>query len=225
MKETAVINHIDESILSINRRHAKKFSSSYYVVDQPASERGYEGFDEVAKDIETIIDLLWVTGTPSLQIPYLISLAVMVNSYIPDFPFSPKQTFSLLKKLDFVFASLLLGHDAETGAPLSGFDTRHNIVSMTEKVRIKSIAESCRVTVVEALEREDDPDGDKDEDDDDDGDEMTDDDNYPSRDLDEGPSQWQMEAARVYERTIQLLGDELGRQGEVCGSSIPSGPA
>lgn len=152
----------------------------------------------------------------------------MVNSYIPDFPFRPKATFSLLKKLDFVFASLLLGHDAETGAPLSGFDTRRNIVSMTEKVRIKSIAESCRVTVVEALEREDDPHGDKDEgedDDDDDGDEMTDDDNYLSRDLNEGPSQWQMEAARVYERTIQLLGDELGQQGKLCGSSVPSGPA
>lgn len=30
----------------------------------------------------------------------------------------------------------------------------------------------------------------------------------------ETPGRWEMEAARVYERTIQLLGDELGRQGE-----------
>ena len=30
----------------------------------------------------------------------------------------------------------------------------------------------------------------------------------------ETPGRWEMEAARVYERTIQLLGDELGRHGE-----------
>lgn len=30
----------------------------------------------------------------------------------------------------------------------------------------------------------------------------------------ETPGRWEMEAARVYERTIQLLGDELGKQGE-----------
>ena len=63
MKETRVINHIDDSILAINRRHAKKFSSSYEDLDRPASDRGYEGFGELAKDVETIVDLLWVTGT------------------------------------------------------------------------------------------------------------------------------------------------------------------
>ena len=29
----------------------------------------------------------------------------------------------------------------------------------------------------------------------------------------EEPGRWEMEAARVYERTIQILGDELGREG------------
>lgn len=154
--------------------------------------------------------------TASLQIPYLISLAVLVNSYLPDFPFSPGCTFDLLKKLDFFFASLLLGQDAETEAPLSGFGTRRDIVSMTEKVRIKSIAETCRIAVVEVMEREDDvgqdegheSDGIMDDDDDHDM-------NKYAGYADEGPSKWQMEATRVYQRTIQLLGDELGQQGEM----------
>ena len=64
-KETTVINHVDRVILTINRRHAKKFSSAYEDPSQPASqtERGYESFQEVAKDIEGLVDVLWVSGT------------------------------------------------------------------------------------------------------------------------------------------------------------------
>ena len=84
----------------------------------------------------------------------MISLAVLVNSSLPDYPFSPRSTFRLLRKLDSVFASLLLGEDAESGAPLPGFETRRNVVSMTEKVRIKSIAETCRMVVMEVRGRD-----------------------------------------------------------------------
>jgi hypothetical protein len=150
----------------------------------------------------------------------LISLAGLVNTYLPDYPFSPRATFRLLKKLDVTFASLLLGEDVESGAPLSGFENRRQVVSMTEKVRIKSIAETSRMAVFEARDREDDEtmegDGSDDDDDDDDmdldggppngGDNFGIDDRYL-----EGPGRWEMEAARIYERTIQLSGDELGK--------------
>lgn len=63
IKETDVINYIDNSILSINRRHAKKFSSLYEDPDQPTSEKGYDEFKEVARDIGTVVDFIWVTGT------------------------------------------------------------------------------------------------------------------------------------------------------------------
>lgn len=75
MKETDVISHIDQSILTINRRHAKKFSSLYesygdqdqgqqgQLAPESDSDRGYESFTEVAKDIEGLVDLVWVTGT------------------------------------------------------------------------------------------------------------------------------------------------------------------
>ncbi|GAB1205657.1 hypothetical protein APSETT445_004335 [Aspergillus pseudonomiae] len=174
-KETTVINHIDKTILIINRRHAKKFSSAFDDQAQQESERGYESFKEVAKDIEGLVDILWVTGTRE---------------------------------------------DADSGAPLPGFESRRNVVSMTEKVRIKSIAETCRVAVVEAREQVDGPD-DEDEDglsdDDDDMDDVFGTDDYPS------PGRWEMETARVYEKTIQLLGDELGKAGEFCDTNLAPG--
>ncbi|KAB8228122.1 general transcription factor IIH subunit TFB6 family, partial [Aspergillus alliaceus] len=219
-KEAFVINHVDKTILTINRRHAKKFSSVFDDQAQQESEKGYESFKEVAKDIEGLVDVLWVTGTPSLQIPYLISLAVYINTYLPEYPFSPKATFRLLKKLDSIFASLLTGEDADSGAPLAGFETRRNIVSMTEKVRIKSIAETCRVAVVEAREQVDGPD---DEDADDFSDEDDDmDDVFGTEDY-LALARWEMETARVFEKTIQLLGDELGKAGEFCDTVLAPG--
>lgn len=149
----------------------------------------------------------------SLQIPYLISLAGLVNTYLPEYPFHPKPTFRLVKKLDLIFASLLLGEDVDSGIPLSGFEMTKNIVSMTEKVRIKSIAEASRIVVVEMRERDveyQDEEDDSDEEEDDDGEGRNDD---MELDLEDGGGTglWEMEAARVYERTIQLLGDELGK--------------
>lgn len=74
MKETAVINHLDKSILGINRRHAKKFSSTYgggapngegegEVEVEGQGERGYESFKEMVRDIENLVDIVWVSGT------------------------------------------------------------------------------------------------------------------------------------------------------------------
>lgn len=99
---------------------------------------------------------------------------------------------------------------------------------MTEKVRIKSVAEACRMVVMEVRGRDESDDDDSDSedegegDDEDDGEEMVDvigngnaNDNVNANVMEyrETPGRWEMEAARVYERTIQILGDELGRQG------------
>lgn len=257
MKETSVINHVDEGILRIQRRHAKKFSRAYEGETRGeigGGGEGYESFKELSSDIEGLINVVWVSGTrmfrsnlhinysvlleywhtnyvakATLQIPYTISLAILANSSLPGYPFAPRPTFRLLRKLDAVFASLLLGEDADagTGSPLPGFGTRRNVVSMTEKVRIKSIAEACRMVVMEVRGRGDDDDDDDDDDIDNDGGggagdtTDTDDDEDMidvlgdnTEDDREMPGRWETEAARVYERTIQILGDELGRQGE-----------
>ena len=76
LKETTVINHVDKVLLSVNRRHAKKFSSAYDYQSQQASERGYESFKEVAKDLDGLIDVLWVSGT-RMSSSFLLSLHFM----------------------------------------------------------------------------------------------------------------------------------------------------
>lgn len=122
-----------------------------------------------------------------------------------------------MRKFDVIFASLLQGEDAETGAVLPGFERgRDRVVSTTEKVRIKSIAESMRITVLDVLDRDG---GSMDEEEDEeDGD--VDDDDYD--DIVSGGGdvvgRWEMEAARVFEKTIQLLGDEFGQQQQQQGT-------
>lgn len=138
-----------------------------------------------------------------------------MNSYLPDFPFAPQATFRLLRKMDKIFSSLLQGEDMESGETLSGFGGGRDQVSMTEKVRIKSIVEGARITIVDVQGREEavveDEEEEEDEDDYEGG--------YGEGEgdkIDEGGDdvlgRWEIEAARVYEKSIQLLGDELGRQ-------------
>lgn len=134
----------------------------------------------------------------SLQIPYLLSLALLAVTYIPSFPPAPRSMFRLLEKLDVAFASLVQGKDAETGETLPGFEGRRG-VSGTEKVRIKSLIERTRVVVVEVMtrgeyeiEEESGEGGDED-----------------MMDLD-AETDFAMEVARVYDRTLVELGDTLG---------------
>ena len=79
MKETTVINHLDKSILAVNRRHAKKFSSAYEGANAQAqgqtqqgqgSERGYESFKELVREVEGLVDVVWVGGTRMFPYPY-----------------------------------------------------------------------------------------------------------------------------------------------------------
>ncbi|KAK2740476.1 hypothetical protein FQN57_006103 [Myotisia sp. PD_48] len=236
-KEITVINYVDSHILNINRRHAKKFSGvfSQHVEGRGGggqqrknqneetesdSVPGYGSFKEVVNDLEPIINVLWVSGTPSLQVPYLISLAGLVNSYLVDFPFMPRSTFRLLHKLDDTFASLLLGEDVETGAKLPGYEYRKDQVSMTEKVRIKSITEHTRMTIFDVADKvggsvmpdEEEEEEEEEEDGDEGDDENEDVGNDIGGDFADPLGRWEMEAAKVYEKTVQLLGDELGKQ-------------
>lgn len=111
----------------------------------------------------------------------------------------------------------------QTGHPLPGFEGKNGVVSMTEKVRIKSITESARIIVVSAQGNEDEENGvgmGMDVDNDDDDDDGDDDEDYGGGEggregLDgfgDELGRWEVESGRVYEKTIQILGDELGKQ-------------
>ncbi|KAI9872079.1 MAG: hypothetical protein M1830_002088 [Pleopsidium flavum] len=222
-KESSFINYVDQGILNVTRRYAKKFSAGLDNTPGDGDDeagRGYENFGEVARDLEALVDVVWVSGTPSLQIPYLLTLSLMLSTYFSSFGFAPRPTFHLLHKVDIAFASLLQGRDVETGETLPGFEGGGRRVSQTEKVRIKGVVERTRVGVVEVAGKgEESADGTT-------QDGMTEDSNVEDisvsvteeegdveMDGGDGHGGWEMEVARVYERTIVELGDSLGVDG------------
>ncbi|KAF2100876.1 hypothetical protein NA57DRAFT_37069 [Rhizodiscina lignyota] len=228
-KESSLIRYVDQGILRIQRRFAKR-----EVAEESRNVVGYKNFKEAANDIESLIDVVWISGTPSVQIPYLLNLALLAANFLPDLPPSPKATFRLLSKLDLAFASLLQGRNVETGEPLPGFGNR--TVNGTEKVRIKSLVDRTRICVVEAMSKadadeddidEEDMTGTETEDDPDDFNMSSDMENelmnrntndLTEDSMDEGNASgvrepqgdWDMHVAKVYDRTVVELGDTLG---------------
>lgn len=109
------------------------------------------------------------------------------------------------------FASLVTGKDLDTGETLPGFGTDADTfgrlgggVTGTEKVRIKSLVERTRVVVVEVMNAGEFEVEDGDEADD------SDDPMAEARGDDVDFSDFNMDVARVYDRTLVELGDSLG---------------
>jgi hypothetical protein len=126
------------------------------------------------------------------------------------FPASPKALFRLLDKLDLAFASLLQGQDLQTGEPLPGFQNGKR-VNDTEKVRIKSLIERTRITVVDVMSSGDMESSDG-EHENTTAEETADEDASASTDIDVEDEDvgWEMEVAKVYDQTIVELGDTIG---------------
>ena len=153
-----------------------------------------------------------------LQISHLLTLALTVCNALPSFPFFPKATFHLLQKLDLAFSSLLQGSIIETGEPLPGFEAGKRTISTTQKVRMRGLVEQTRVLVVEVsgksgsvydavssthgriTETEDETET---------GEEDYDMEEPEAPEAEYGHGMWEMEVARVYERTIVGLGQAL----------------
>ena len=134
----------------------------------------------------------------AVQIPFLLNISDAVLAYIDPFDFSPKSTFRLFEKLDLMWASLLQGTDAETGEVLPGLATGRKMTE-TERVRLRAIVDRARLQVLKksgesALEME-----------------LT---NSASDTEDESRysdvvNDQDIDAARIYERTLVVLGDSF----------------
>ncbi|EON99466.1 putative meiotic recombination protein dmc1 protein [Phaeoacremonium minimum UCRPA7] len=175
---------------------------------------------ELCKDVEALINIIWLSGTPSLQVPHLLNIAGELTTWVTSFAPSPPATFAVLRKLDHCFASLLSGRDIESKEPLPGFENGTGAgMTRTEMVRCKSLVEQTRVLIVDIMNKEpEDEDGGGDENDDDDdvetGDETETGTNgtgsFTDPNWDEGDDTLHMDVARVYENTIVQLGEILG---------------
>ncbi|USW49078.1 Putative general transcription factor TFIIH, subunit Tfb6 [Septoria linicola] len=224
-KEGAFIRYVDQQILHIQRRFAKRTSpqtNELSDIDRDKADtwgdvKGYASMKEACKDVEELLSVIWISGTPSLQVPYLISLALLVGNIIQAMPPTPKSLFRTLDKLDHAFASLLQGRDVDTGERLPGFAGERG-VSGTEKVRIRSLVERTRVNVVEAFKKgefeyeepeiEELEDEDK-MDTDTDGELVLENAENDGLDDDHENNDFNLKIARVYDATMVELGDSL----------------
>ncbi|GAP83251.1 putative meiotic recombination protein DMC1 [Rosellinia necatrix] len=154
-KEDYARDYVARRLLHISRRYVKKFG-----IPDPADEvTGYESIEEACHDLDEVVDVLWFSGTPSLQVPYLLNVALALNTYLPSFPPAPRPTFALLRKMDHCFASLLVGYDVKTKIPLPGFSSAVDNstklrFSRTDMVRCKSLADETRMLVAVVMSGE-----------------------------------------------------------------------
>ncbi|GAB1316472.1 hypothetical protein MFIFM68171_06682 [Madurella fahalii] len=212
-KEDKVRNFVSDRMMHISRRFAKKSDAGPPGID---GVQGYKSMGEVCKDLEGVINIVWLSGTPSLQVPYLLNIAGEFNTFVVAFPPSPTATFAILKKLDHCFASLLVGEDIESHEPLPGFENGlRSGMDITDMVRCKSIVEQARVLVVDVMNKEPVPeDEDGDEDEEQTGNEAESGPEGPggfSKGIwDEDEERLYMDVARVYENTLVKLGERLG---------------
>ncbi|KAF2812845.1 uncharacterized protein BDZ99DRAFT_517155 [Mytilinidion resinicola] len=206
-KESEFIHYVDATLLLVQRRWAKRA----FTDELAGRVKGYHSFRSAARDLNDLVDVVWVSATPSFQIPYLLSIALLLTEFLPSFPAAPGSMFGLLEKLDQAFAALLVGRDPETGEVLPGIAARG--VSTTEKIRMKSLVERTRVVVVEVMARR--HGGGGEETDVDDGamdvDVDTEEDGEGRWGEGEGDEEdeWEMAIGRVYEQTIGELGESV----------------
>lgn len=229
-KEETARRYVEGRLLHVSRRYTKKFQPA-----EPGDEvTGYTSIRDACRDMSEIVDVLWLSGTresfrscvlisagpkltyfaASLQIPYLLNIALSFSTYLPAFPPDPVPTFALLLKLDHAFASLLLGQDVDSGYALPGFQGKRGGMTRTDMVRCKSLVEGMRVLIVEVMSKE----GLVDNTDpvDTDTNEQTGTDTDMDAAYGDNESAWDdershdMDVARVFEKTIVQLGESLG---------------
>lgn len=116
VKFNALRNYLDSRIYEINGKLSKSFA-------------GYTTFPDVHKDLNAAIDVLWISNTSALQVPFLITLSGLYETAIHAFPWDSSRALAMVAKLDEFFARLLSDdHDS------SGY-----VITNTDKARINSI--------------------------------------------------------------------------------------
>ncbi|KUM63767.1 hypothetical protein ACN42_g3337 [Penicillium freii] len=198
-EETQLRGQISTGIERVTYRKMKS-DMGMDAPDTPASERRYDGFKDLAADVEDLIDMLWASATPAIQTEALITLAGLTQTSLPAFPFDAPPTLNILHKLDSVFAALCTSTHPLTGAVLPGAQPGQSLVTETQKVRIRSLAERTRYQVFSCLAKSTEGGnatngyGDGDDEDEDSGDEVD--------------EPWMLEATRVYEKSLMLLAEQ-----------------
>lgn len=66
-KESDFINHVERKLLAISRRYENRFSATLSEEANPDVEgRGYKNIGEEIRDLDPVVDLIWVSGTRTI---------------------------------------------------------------------------------------------------------------------------------------------------------------
>ncbi|KAG5913686.1 hypothetical protein E4U61_006612 [Claviceps capensis] len=208
-KEDSVRRWAEETLLNTSRRYIQRNSST-----DPAN--AFKSMAEVCMALESIIDILWKSGTPSLQIPFLLRIATDFTSYVSSFPPSPGATFDLLRKLDHCFASLLCGMDIDSKEALPGFENGLKAgLTTTDMVRCMGLVERTRVLMVEIMSNTQEEDNDEEEEESEEDYNLNEEgsaDAAGDSAANAEKEKLHMDVARIYEFTIVGLGERMGNQ-------------
>ncbi|KAJ6104157.1 hypothetical protein N7523_010477 [Penicillium sp. IBT 18751x] len=185
-EETQLRGRLTAGLDRITYRQMKAEMGIDTDTDLAPSERRYKSFEELAHDINTLIDMLWVSATPSIQTEALLTLAGLLEKSLKTYPFDPYPTLDILHKFDSVFVALCTGRHPLTNEEIPGARDHRQFVTQTQKVRIRSLAETTRNTVFGML---------------------------PDEEDEEEEQPWLEDVARVYDGVLMLLegeGEGLG---------------
>ncbi|CAI7649356.1 unnamed protein product [Penicillium manginii] len=181
-EETQLRGRVSTAIERITYRQMKS-EMGMDAPDTHTSHRRYENFADFAADVNALIDLLWASASQSL-----ITLAGITETALPTHPFDGPAALTLLHKFDEVFVALCTGVHPLTGEPLREALAGRVLVTQTQKVRIRSLAETTRFKVFSVLPVDGEEEGGEEE--------------------EAGEQPWVLEATRVYDRTLMLLADD-----------------
>ena len=56
-----VRRYVEDKLMQISRRYVRKFNSAE--VDVPDTVVGYKSFGEVCRDLDSIVNVIWLSGT------------------------------------------------------------------------------------------------------------------------------------------------------------------
>lgn len=134
----------------------------------------------------------------------MLSLAGLTSDYLRGFEFAPNTVIPLLDKLDQAFAMLLT---PEASRQSDGLDIASGYrVSMTDRVRIRSVIEDTRVVAIDAASKSGVLESSRDTED-----SETQQEQSPQDDISrEARSELDMSISKLYERSLSILGDTLG---------------
>lgn len=134
--ENNLRQYLDTQLLQISGKCIKKFMGG-----------GYSSIKQVASDFDKLVDILWISGSPSLQWPYLLQIADNFNDHLASFTRQLIPTFWLLDKLDCCFYTLVTGQPVEENMILS-MASQVGRLNITERVRLRSVVERTRLHMV-----------------------------------------------------------------------------